>query len=369
MSDDPIKRSFAAPGNEWRGAPFWSWNDDLDPDEIRWQIQEMKRGGLGGFFMHNRIGLVTPYMSSRWMECIAAAVEEARKQRMFAWLYDEDRWPSGFGGGLVVGRNPDFAMRYLELVPSESKGEHRFAVRLADGDLHSYRSLAPGERPEPGELPQQFQVCAAPPSPWFNDQPYADNMNPDSVKAFIEICYEPYRERFSRHFGKTIPGIFTDEPNVFSLHNTAPGRRLPWTPRLPAEFQQRRGYDLVERLPELFAANPAFSKTRHDFWRTVAELFAEAYCKQLGEWCQDNGLELTGHMLGEQDFEEEIAAGGAAMPSLQYMQRPGIDILMEQTREVLTCKQASSIAHQMGRQRTLSETYGTSKVRCHPEVP
>ena len=360
MSVDPIRRSFAAPGNEWRGAPFWSWNDDLDPDEIRWQIQEMKRGGLGGFFMHNRIGLVTPYMSSRWMECIAAAVEEARKQRMFAWLYDEDRWPSGFGGGLVVGRNPDFAMRYLELVPSEGEGEHRFAVRLSDGDLHSYRSLTPGERPEPGELLQQFQVCAAPPSPWFNDQPYADNMNPDSVKAFIEICYEPYRERFSRHFGKTIPGIFTDEPNVFSLHNTAPGRRLPWTPRLPAEFKQRRGYDLVERLPELFAANPAFSKTRHDFWRTVAELFAEAYCKQLGEWCQDNGLELTGHMLGEQDFEEEIAVGGAAMPSLQYMQRPGIDILMEQTREVLTCKQASSVAHQMGRQRTLSETYGTS---------
>ncbi|UCC68479.1 MAG: hypothetical protein JSV79_00650, partial [Armatimonadota bacterium] len=86
----------------------------------------------------------------------------------------------------------------------------------------------------------------------------------------------------------------------------------------------------------------------------------EAYCKQLGEWCERNSLELTGHMLCEQEFEQEIPVGGAAMPSLAYMQRPGIDILGEQTRETLTCKQASSIAHQMGRRRTLSETYGTS---------
>ena len=357
---DALKQQFRNPGTEWRGAPFWSWNDDLDPEELRWQVREMRRGGLGGFFMHNRIGLVTPFMSERWMECIAATVEEARKLGMQAWLYDEDRWPSGFGGGLVVKKNPDFGIKYLELTPSGVKGEHRFAVRKEKGAVVSYRALAVGEKPRAGEELQQFKVGFGLDSGWFNDRPYADNMNPDSVKEFIRICYEPYRRRFAKEFGKTIPGIFTDEPNIFALRTAYEAARLPWTRRLPVEFERRRGYDLMARLPELFSSDPAFFQTRHDFWRTAAELFSEAYTGQLGAWCEKHGLELTGHMLCEQEFEAQIPEGGAAMPSLAYMQRPGIDILKEQVNETLTCKQASSVAHQMGRKRTLSETYGTS---------
>jgi len=357
---DALKQQFRHPDTEWRGAPFWSWNDALDPEELRWQVREMRRGGLGGFFMHNRIGLVTPFMSERWMECIAAAVDEARKLGMKAWLYDEDRWPSGFGGGLVVKRNPDFGIKYLELTPAGVKGEHRFAVREEKGVVVSYRALSAGEKPKSGEELQQFKVGFGLDSGWFNDRPYADNMNPDSVKEFIRICYEPYRRRFAKDFGKTIPGIFTDEPNIFALRTAYEAERVPWTRRLPAEFKQRRGYDLMARLPELFSSDPAFFQTRHDFWRTVAELFSEAYTGQLGAWCEKHGLELTGHMLCEQEFENQIPEGGAAMPSLQHMQRPGIDILKEQIDETLTCKQASSVAHQMGRKRTLSETYGTS---------
>lgn len=359
MRAEAVKQVFRRPGSEWRGAPFWSWNDDLDPEELRWQVREMKRGGLGGFFMHNRIGLVTPFMSERWMECIAAAVDEARKEGMQAWLYDEDRWPSGFGGGLVVKRDPDYAIKYLELMPA-GEGHHRFAVRREDGRVVAYRKLGEHESPGQGEEVQAFTAGRGGPEPWFNDEPYADNMNPDSVRTFIEVCYEPYRRRFGREFGKTIPGIFTDEPNVRSLGRLARANRIPWTGRLPEEFQRRRGYDLMARLPELFSHAPEHAQVRHDYWRTVTELFAEAYCGQLGEWCERNRLELTGHMLCEQDFAEEIMVGGAVMPSLEYMQRPGIDILTEQIRETLTCKQASSIAHQMGRPRTLSETYGTS---------
>ena len=358
MSRKTLRQVFRNPGCEWRGAPFWSWNDDLDPAELRRQVRAMKRGGLGGFFMHNRIGLVTPFMGERWMECIAATVEEARKQRMHAWLYDEDRWPSGFGGGLVVKRNPDFGIKYLEL--ASSGGEHRFAVQIENGAVTAYRRLSKGGRPARKEQAQSFKIATSPPSGWFNDRPYADNMDPDSVKAFIEICYRPYARRFAKEFGKTIPGVFTDEPNISSLGPLPPAPRLPWTRRLPQEFRRRRGYDLMARLPELFSTDPGFARTRHDYWRTVTELFSEAYAKQLGEWCGKHGLELTGHMLCEQEFESEIPVGGAAMPSLAYMQRPGIDILTEQTREVLTCKQASSVAHQMGRERTLSETYGTS---------
>ena len=86
------------------------------------------------------------------MECIAATVDEADKQHMHAWLYDEDRWPSGFGGGLVVKRNPDFGAKYLEL--SAKGGERRFAVSIENGVVSSYRRLVKGPRPRRGEQVQ-----------------------------------------------------------------------------------------------------------------------------------------------------------------------------------------------------------------------
>ena len=62
----------------------------------------MKQMGMGGFFMHSRSGLETSYLSPEWMDCVEACIEEAQKQGMKAWLYDEDTWPSGFAGGLIT---------------------------------------------------------------------------------------------------------------------------------------------------------------------------------------------------------------------------------------------------------------------------
>jgi hypothetical protein len=111
MRDD-WEQDFSAPGSWFRGQPFWAWNGDLEPEELRRQIRLMKRMGLGGFFMHSRVGLATPYLRERWFACIRACIEEARKLDMLAWLYDEDRWPSGAAGGLVT-RDPRYRRRSL----------------------------------------------------------------------------------------------------------------------------------------------------------------------------------------------------------------------------------------------------------------
>ncbi|MCK4276744.1 MAG: hypothetical protein KAX78_09530, partial [Phycisphaerae bacterium] len=93
---------FRHPGSEYRGAPFWAWNGKLEPEELRRQIRQMHHMGLGGFFMHSRVGLDTAYLSDEWFQCVSACIDEAEKLDMQAWLYDEDRWPSGAAGGLVT---------------------------------------------------------------------------------------------------------------------------------------------------------------------------------------------------------------------------------------------------------------------------
>jgi len=62
--------------------------------------------------MHARMGRVTPYMGSEWMAAIEAGVDQARQLGMWAWLYDEDGWPSGYGGGAVNALGEDYLQQY-----------------------------------------------------------------------------------------------------------------------------------------------------------------------------------------------------------------------------------------------------------------
>ena len=66
---------------KYRPIPFWSWNEKLDPEETREQIRMMEAAGIGGFFMHARGGLQTPYMEEEWFENVTASVEEAEGVR------------------------------------------------------------------------------------------------------------------------------------------------------------------------------------------------------------------------------------------------------------------------------------------------
>jgi hypothetical protein len=105
---------FKNPGSEYRATPFWAWNNKLDKDELVWQIDQLKKLGFGGFPMHVRTGMATEYLSEEYMGIVGACVEKARKEKMLAWLYDEDRWPSGAAGGLVT-KDPKYRIRHLLL--------------------------------------------------------------------------------------------------------------------------------------------------------------------------------------------------------------------------------------------------------------
>ena len=50
------------------------------------------------------------------------------------------------------------------------------------------------------------------PIPWFNDQTYINTLDPPSMRRFIEVTYERYKEVVGEDFGTLIPTMFTDEP-------------------------------------------------------------------------------------------------------------------------------------------------------------
>ena len=89
-------KNFIFQDSEFRSSPFWAWNGALDPQVLCSQIESMKKAGIGGFFMHPRSGLKTPFMREKFMECVDACIEKARQLDMKPNLYDEDRYSYGF---------------------------------------------------------------------------------------------------------------------------------------------------------------------------------------------------------------------------------------------------------------------------------
>ena len=76
--------------------------------------------GMGGAFLHSRVGLKTEYLGQEWFDLTNAVADEAEKIGMEAFLYDEDRWPSGSAGGMVT-ENPAYRMNFVTLytMPAE----------------------------------------------------------------------------------------------------------------------------------------------------------------------------------------------------------------------------------------------------------
>ena len=80
---------FKNPTSEYRGTPFWAWNNWLTKEELCRQIDIFKEMGLGGFHMHVRTGLKNTYLDDAYMELIKSCVDKAKSEEMLAWLYDE----------------------------------------------------------------------------------------------------------------------------------------------------------------------------------------------------------------------------------------------------------------------------------------
>ena len=376
---------FKNPGCEYRGTPFWAWNCKLDKEDLLWQLEVLKKMGMGGAHMHVRTGMATEYLSDEFMDLIKGCVEKCREENMLAWLYDEDRWPSGAAGGIVT-KEEKYRARFLLVTPfpygsenvemveekhgAVNRSENGKLLACYDICLNEQGCLSSARRIEETEAAvgvKWYAYLETPgPRPWYNGQTYVNTLDPAAIRRFIEVTYERYKETLGKDFGGVVPAIFTDEPQ-FSRKSTlgfAQEKKdviIPWTDDLPNTFLSAYGEDIMERLPELLWELPdgKVSTVRYHYHDHTCQRFVESFADQCGKWCQDNGLMLTGHMMEEQSLLSQTSCLGEAMRSYRSFQLPGIDMLCDSI-QLSTAKQAQSAAHQYGREGVLSELYGVT---------
>jgi len=377
---------FRHPTAAYRGAPFWSWNTTLERDHLLRQIGQLREMGFGGFHIHSRTGLATDYLGDAFMGHVRACAAKAGAEGMLCWLYDEDRWPSGFAGGLVT-RDERFRAKHLLVTTTPyngtvdppplrsnavaSRNENgmllaRYHVILRDGYLASYRRLTENEgAPVEGRVWYAYLETALP-SPWWNNQTYVDTLDRAAIERFVQVTHERYAAAVGDQFGALVPAIFTDEPQFVHKEplphaDDTHDLFLPWTADLFATYRAAYGQDLADHLPEIFWELPGgqASVVRYRYHDHLAERFAAAFADTIGAWCAEHGLALTGHMMEEPTLLSQTHALGEAMRSYRAFHIPGIDMLCDR-REYTTAKQAQSAAHQYGRPGVMSELYGVT---------
>ncbi len=375
---------FKNPPAKFKGAPFWGWNGKMDKAELESQIETFKKMGFGGYHIHPRSGMDTEYMGEEYMSLVKACVEKGKSEGMYTYLYDEDRWPSGFAGGLVT-ENPEYRARHLLLttVSYEEYGEvnptPNFSVTQQrsgngelfacydivlndDGTLKSYKQISPEATVEGTKWYAYAETAIC--SPWFNGYTNVDVLNPDATDKFLEVTHQRYFDEVGEDFGGYIPSIFGDEAQVAHKHllNSPFDTTdviLAWTPRLPEEYAGFYGEDLAKDLPLIVWNGENAGAAKYRYHNLIAELFARNYIDRIGDWCRKHNIKFTGHMISEGVLPGQVLNVGDVMRAYRGLDIPGVDILNDST-DYISIKQAVSASRQMGAGGVLCELYGVT---------
>ncbi|MBM3294260.1 MAG: hypothetical protein FJY82_07010 [Candidatus Aminicenantes bacterium] len=364
---DQVYALFKDPPAEYRSAPLWVWNDRMTNAQIDEQLADFKARGLGGVFVHPRPGLITPYLSEEWLSLFKHAVDAGKSLGLKIWIYDENSYPSGFAGGHVPAAMPEAVrsglhMRKMSELPASFDPPPAVVLRRAGEGFEDITARFDSGSFGAGEY-WIFDIHRQKPSPWYGGFTYVDLMRRDVTEKFLEITLEAYKRVAGAEFGGVVPGSFQDEAEI----NPAGGRGMAvanYTPALFEAFAKKWGYDLRPHLPSIYEDTGDWRRVRHDFYATLLDLFIDNWAKPYYDYCERNNLVFTGHYWEHEWPRPVVNPDNLALAAYAHM--PGIDILMNefgldphaQFGNARAVKEIRSAANQMGRRRTMSETFG-----------
>ncbi len=307
--------------------------------------------GLGGIVTN--VAFSNYMRSEEQWKVLSGAVEACQRLGMVVWLYDEEGYPSGAAGGLVLAENA--ALEAMALAFDASR-EDPFLYRPAYEHTHASNNYYAARR-------------------------YVNLMDDRATAIFLTKTHEAYWARLSPHFGHTIQAMFTDEPSLIAVNlgqipeparsrvrvvdpvdpQVKPLPSVPWCYDLPDRYRQRYGEDLIPARRSLFAGQSAEDRrVRRQFWALVADLVAERFFAALGRWCAEHGVASSGHNLAEESILHHVPLYGNGLKALGLMHIPGLDMLSSDPEVVvhggwMTAAMPLSAAMLNGRRRVMTE--------------
>jgi hypothetical protein len=307
-----------------------------DEATIRANLLRVRDLGIGGLVVS--VNQKQYLRSEKAWNALKLGVRISKELGLRLWIYDEEGYPSGAAGGLVLETDPSLEATGLIYHPDRN-GESRYGVvPLYDG-THATENF-------------------------YEKRHYINILDPKATATFLEVTHEAY----ARHLGELsqwFEAVFTDEPSLINAYvpkgKTYP-LTLPWSRSLPQMFLERKGYDLTPHLESLYRdTGEDYRKVRSDFYEVISNLCAENCFGQIQTWCLKHGIASSGHLLGEETLVWQTYFEGNPFACYRRFDIPGIDMILSTPERIMREKYfivpkiASSAARLMGKREVMCE--------------
>ena len=275
---------------------FWYWNLTPTREGITEQLTYIAEAGFSCVYIHPMPddfhrhvffeGMQCEYLGKEYFELMHYTLRECKRLGLYMMLYDEGGWPSGSVLDTLVEKYPECRAKVFV-------------------------------RKEDGSIVEEFE-------------PYPDQFRAEPVKRFIEMTHELYKKEFGEEFGRTIRGIFTDEPFLKLL---VAYQKIVVNDEIIAMLKENYGLDFLKDVMPCIGMgrteNQAGEGVRRAYYDVCTKLFAKHYSEQLAAWCEENNLELEGHFSGEDQYIP-FGATGNLLRVLTPLHVPGVDSIWRQ---------------------------------------
>lgn len=359
-----LERSFTQPPNEAKMMVRWWWfGPAVTKPQIEREMNAMKAGGIGGFEVQPIYPLAVDnevpglknlkLLSPEFFDALKFTGTKARELGLRFDLTLGSGWPYGgpmfsideAAGRLRVQAVEATAGQTSVATPALRPGEKFIAAYVAGETAGTFKEIE--IRDHAAQLPAggaaarvsffiESHTGMMVKRPAFGGEGYViDHYNPAVTDKFINEVAAPTLKAL----GDIRPfAVFCDSLEVAGED---------WTANFFAEFKQRRGYDLRPLLPALSTDLGEKSRdVRHDWGRTLTELFNDRFLTPMQKWSQANGTRFRIQGYGTPP---------SALYSYAYVDLPEGEGY--QWKNFRDSRVASSASHLLGRPVTSSETW------------
>ncbi len=352
-ANDPMWDAFTNPPAEAKVFRI-EHNWPLDTKQVEQRINTAKEMGFGGYV--SSLPLNNEYaVTENNFNALINAAKAINEKGMLNWFYDENGYPSGRAGTLVLKDHPELEAQCIMTQDLKMKGGDH-TITLPPGQIMSAAAYRGDEIIDLKAKAQGDQLAFNLPDGYWQvvvvtqgilytgtqvdgnaspvSAPTVDLLNPDTTTRFIEVTHDELAKRMGPDIGKSFVSLFTDEPSTLAfLFKRQNYGILPWSSVMLKEFKQRRGYDLAPKIAALAAGVlPDTEKVRCDYFTTVTELFSENFFGQLKTWAAKHNTLSGGHALLEENVVHHAPLYGDLFVCLQTLDAPGIDVLSSDPR-------------------------------------
>lgn len=296
------------------------------------------------------------------LKTFSRILKAVRDRGMDYWIYDEQGYPSGHAGGQALEGHPEleakgfymrrritYEPRHTVFELDDESDKIIWAARYPMDCSQMNASVILYEQMEKVPFTEKFCECDLKENEALfifcvksayegshlthnvsSKRRYINIMDERAVRRFLDVGYEP----IAGEFPEAYPGaeaVFTDEPSlqVAYMHGDEswPYALAPWTEGLFEKFEEEYGYSLLPYLPQIFEGGKNTYNTRVRFYELVGKMIAQAYVKQIAEWCRAHGTCFSGHYLAEETMMAHVLYYGSYMEVLKAAGYPGVDVL------------------------------------------